>query len=175
MKIYIVGSVASGKSTLARRISKVTGMPCTHLDGLIHIKDKSNKKWGNIRRSEEAIEVLFSSLMEESSWLIEDAGRECFSEGFDKADKIVHLKPSIFVRRTRIFTRYIKQKLGLEASLYTPNLRMLKFLYGALDNYECGGDNLVSRLEAYSDKTVTFTKNSEMKSFIDDLTIVRNN
>ncbi|MCH4886832.1 DNA topology modulation protein FlaR [Acidaminobacter sp. JC074] len=169
MKIYIVGSVASGKSTLARKLSKITGISCTHLDGLIHIKDKSNKKWGNTRRSEEETEDLFAKLMKEPSWLIEDAGRLCFSEGFDKADKIIHLKPSLFIRKTRIFTRYIKQKLGIEDCLYTPNLRMVKFLYGALDNYERGDDNLEKRLEAYSAKTVTLVKQSDITSFITEI------
>lgn len=32
MKLYITGPVASGKSTLARRIAAATGVPCYHLD-----------------------------------------------------------------------------------------------------------------------------------------------
>lgn len=32
MKLYIVGPVASGKSTLARQLSRETGIPCFHLD-----------------------------------------------------------------------------------------------------------------------------------------------
>lgn len=37
MKIYITGSVASGKSTLARRISQIIEIPCYHLDEVVHI------------------------------------------------------------------------------------------------------------------------------------------
>ncbi len=42
MKIYIVGAVASGKSTLARELSGLTGIPYTSLDEVVHIPDKSN-------------------------------------------------------------------------------------------------------------------------------------
>ena len=41
MKIYIVGSVASGKSTLARRLSQSTGIPCFPLDEVVHTEDVS--------------------------------------------------------------------------------------------------------------------------------------
>jgi len=47
MKIYIVGSVASGKTTLAKKLSNKLGIKCTHLDAIVHIKDKTNKEWKN--------------------------------------------------------------------------------------------------------------------------------
>ena len=36
MKIYITGSVGSGKSTYAERLSQVTGIECTHLDEIVY-------------------------------------------------------------------------------------------------------------------------------------------
>ena len=50
MKLYIVGSVASGKSTLARYISQKTGIPCTHLDEVVYEEDPASS-WGNKKRS----------------------------------------------------------------------------------------------------------------------------
>ena len=166
MKTYIVGSVASGKTTLARKISDKVGIQCTHLDGIIHIKDKSNKVWGNTRRTDEEINLLFSELIEEPRWLIEDAGRKCFGAGMEKADTIIYLKPSKFIRTKRIITRYIKQKMGLEDCLYTPSLKMLKFMFWALENYESGKDDLEARLEPYVHKTVTLKSNKEIKKFM---------
>lgn len=113
MRIYIVGSVASGKTTLAKDLSNKLGIKCTHLDSIVHLKDKTNKEWGNIRRTDDEINRLFKSTIMESHWVIEDAGRKMFSEGMEAADMIVHLKPSIFVRKMRVITRFFKQKLGM--------------------------------------------------------------
>ena len=166
MKINIVGSVASGKTTFAKKLSNKLGIQCTHLDGIVHIKDKSNKKWGNIRRTDEEITRLFSELINKSQWIIEDAGRKCFSEGMEKADMIIYLKPSKFIRKKRIITRYIKQKIGLEDCLYTPSLKMLKFMFRAIENYETGKDDLEVRLNQYNHKTVTLKNNKEIKEFM---------
>ena len=39
VKLYIVDCVGSGKTTLAMRISEVTGVPCYHLDEFVHEED----------------------------------------------------------------------------------------------------------------------------------------
>ncbi|WBW97731.1 AAA family ATPase [Oceanirhabdus sp. W0125-5] len=169
MKVYIVGSVASGKTTFAKKLSDKLGIECTHLDGIVHIKDKTNKEWGNIRRTDDEIDRLFIELINKQQWIIEDAGRKCFSEGMEKADIIIYLKPSKFIRKKRIITRYIKQKIGLEDCLYTPNLRMLKFMFRAIKNYEIGKDDLESRLSPYNNKTVTLKNNKEIKQFMFNL------
>lgn len=166
MKIYIVGSVASGKTTFAKYISNKLGIQCTHLDGIVHIKDKSNKEWGNIRRPDEEINRLFFDCINKSQWIIEDAGRKFFSEGMEKADMIIYLKPSKFIRKNRIITRYVKQKMGIEECLYKPSLKMLTFMFRAIKNYETGKDDLESRLNQYNNKTVTIKSNKEIKEFM---------
>ena len=90
MRIYIVGSVASGKTTLTKKLSNRLGIKCTHLDGIIHIKDKTNKEWGNISRTDEEINLLFKSIIMKPHWVIEDAGRKIFS-------KIEFKDPSVFL------------------------------------------------------------------------------
>ena len=42
MRMYIVGSVASGKSTLARQLSARTGVPCVHLDDVVYEPDSTD-------------------------------------------------------------------------------------------------------------------------------------
>ncbi|MEG2289858.1 MAG: hypothetical protein RR891_04205 [Clostridium sp.] len=169
MRIYIVGSVASGKTTLAKKLSNKLGIKCTHLDGIVHIKDKTNKEWGNIRRTDEEINLLFKSIIIKPYWVIEDAGRIMFSEGMEAADVIVHLKPSIFVRKMRVMTRFFKQKLGLEECLYKPSIHMLKFMFKALNNYEIGKDDLEVRLNQYTNKVVILSKGNEIKKFMESI------
>lgn len=166
MKIYVVGSVASGKTTFSKKVSSLLDLECCHLDKLVHIKDPSNKKWGNRRRSDDEIDQLFKELIQKERWIVEDAGRKCFSEGFDNADVIVHLKPSVFTRRKRVFTRFVKQKLGLEYAVYTPNIRMLKAMYGWINDYEKGLDDLQLRLKPYKNKTIVLKHNDDINNFI---------
>ena len=77
IKLYIVGSVASGKSTLARQISNITGTPCHHLDQVVYIEDPTDS-WGNRKRPAEERDALFQSILSQGRYIIEDAGRECF-------------------------------------------------------------------------------------------------
>jgi adenylate kinase family enzyme len=169
MRIYIVGSVASGKTTLAKKLSNKLGIKCIHLDGIVHIKDKNDKDWGNIRRPDEEINRLFKSTVLKPHWVIEDAGRKMFSEGMETADMIVHLKPSLFVMRMRVMTRFLKQKLGMEDCLYTPSIHMLKFMFKALNNYETGKDDLEVRLNQYTNKVVILSSGKEVKKFMDSV------
>jgi len=169
MRIYIVGSVASGKTTLAKKLSKILGIKCIHLDGIVHIKDKTNKEWGSIRRTDEEINLLFKSIIMKPHWVIEDAGRKMFSEGMEAADIIIHLKPNIFVRRMRVMNRFVKQKLGMEDCLYTPSIHMLKFMFKALSNYETGKDDLEARLNQFINKVVILSSNREIKDFIENI------
>ena len=169
MKAYIVGSVASGKTTLARKLSKILGIPCTHLDGVVHIKDNKNKEWGNVRRTDEEINKMFLNLINKPQWIIEDSGRKIFDKGLEEANVIIYLKPSKFIRKKRIILRYFKQKLGLEDCLYTPSLHMLKFMFRALDNYEKGIDDLELRINQYKHKVINITNSMEMNEYISSM------
>ena len=167
MRIYIVGSVASGKTTLAKKLSKLIDIQCFHLDEIVHIKNAANKEWGNIRRTDKDITQLFTAIINKPNWIIEDAGRKIFDEGLKKADVIIFLEPNIFIRRLRIFIRYLKQKIGIEKCLYRPSFHMLRFMYKAVNNYETGKDDLKTRINFYSGKLVSLNTKKEFNRFID--------
>ena len=78
MKIYIVGSVASGKSTLARKISHITGAPCYHLDEAVYTVDPS-EPWGNKKRPLEERDRLFQAMLAQRHYIMEDAGRKTWA------------------------------------------------------------------------------------------------
>ena len=98
MRIYIVGSVGSGKTTLARRISELTGVPFYSLDEVVHTEDPSGS-WGNRKRSDAERDTLFYGILAESDYIMEDAGRECFIEGMRRADIVILLEIPLWVRR----------------------------------------------------------------------------
>lgn len=128
MRIYIIGPVAAGKSTLANRLGVMTSAPVYHLDELVHIRD-NNTLLGNRKRPQYELERMFLDILNEPDWIMEDTGRDYFSYGIIEADTVVLLEPSILKRYYRIIIRFIKQRLKLEPCNYTPNLRMLKAMF----------------------------------------------
>ena len=73
-KIYILGSVGSGKTTFAKRLSNELNVPYYELDNLVWEYHPD----GDIRRSEEESERLFLDLLNNENWIIESVGRSFF-------------------------------------------------------------------------------------------------
>lgn len=119
-KIYIIGSVASGKTTLATLLSNKLNIESYELDKIIYDDDN-----GNIKRSEKEVKALFQKIINKNAWIIEDVGRETFVVGLQKADVVYYLKTSKVTIYKRCLTRWIKQKLKLETYNYKPTLKSL--------------------------------------------------
>lgn len=165
MKLYIVGSVASGKSTLARRISQKTGIPCTHLDQVVYVEDPTNS-WGNRKRAVEERDRLFQNAIAGDHYIIEDAGRACFIEGMQRADEILLLEIPLRIRQKRILLRWIKQNLGLEKCIYKPHFAMLKSMFRWARNYDRGTDGTKERVAQFQDKVVVLHGNREIEEHL---------
>ena len=67
MKIDIIGSVASGKTTLAKRISKKYGVPYYEKDNIVW-KRTAN---GDVKRSPEERDIYFYDIIKENDWIVE--------------------------------------------------------------------------------------------------------
>ncbi len=165
MKIYIVGAVASGKSTLARELSGLTGIPYTSLDEVVHIPDKSNV-WGNRKRQVDERDRLFNTIISQRDWLIEDTGRKCFENAFKAADSIVLIELPPRVRNYRIMKRWLKQRIGIEKCSYTPSVQMLRSMFKWSKEYEVGRDGLKLRLSTYKGKVIILRNNTDIKEFL---------
>ncbi len=168
MKIYIVGAVSSGKSTLAKKLSKASGIPFRSLDEVVHIPDSSNP-WGNMKRQAEERDKLFSSIIQESDWIIEDVGRPCFEAGMKESDTIVLLEIPSSIRNFRIIKRWIRQRLGLEECFYTPSIKMLRSMLKWSRDYDLQKDGLKSRIDRYSGKVVKLGGNKDIEAFLDTI------
>lgn len=166
MRIYIVGPVSSGKTTLAKKLSDALNIPCQSLDEVVHIPDKSSP-WGNRRRQAEERDELFHSVIQQPKWIIEDVGRPCFEMGFGEADTIILLEVSRKTRNYRIIKRWIKQRLGIEKCIYNPGLRMLKSMLKWSKGYDEGKDNLKDRIYPYQEKVITLRNNKEINEFLE--------
>jgi len=168
MKLYIVGSVASGKPPLARRISKITGIPCSHLDEVVYIPDPT-QAWGNRKRPVEERTALFEKILAQDHYIMEDAGRECFITGMEQADAVILLEIPLIIRRKRILFRWIKQNLGIEKCIYKPHIGMLKGMFHWAKNYDNGADGTKGRVSLFQNKTIILRNNRDINRYLKTL------
>lgn len=123
-KIYIIGPVGSGKTTLARTLSKKLNIKYHELDKIVWDDDAGNRK-----RNPVEIKKLFDDILNDENWIIEDVGRDIFKRGISEADIVYYLDLAPTKIYIRITTRWIKQKLHLETYNYRPTLKGLKEMY----------------------------------------------
>lgn len=124
MKIYIIGPVGSGKTTLAKKLSKKYSIKYHELDKIVW--DDEN---GNIKRTDAEINKLFNKIIREENWIIEDVGRKKFEKGLEQCDKIYYINLNPITIYFRVTKRWIKQKLRLEKYNYKPTIKGLIQMY----------------------------------------------
>lgn len=146
MKILIVGTVGTGKTTLARKLSKEYNIKYYEIDSIVH--DDINKK----KRTSQQQNEIISNINKEDGWIIEGVLRENLEYLLEIAEKIIYLDIPKNIRNKRILTRYIKQKIGIEKSNYKPSLKMLKMMYKWSNEFEKNRDEFENKLNKYVDK-----------------------
>lgn len=152
MKILIVGIVASGKTTLARRLSKLLNIKHYEIDSVVHDDER------NIKRSEAEQKKLFNKINKNDSWIIEGTLRKHLFYLCDFADVVIYLDVPVRIRKIRILTRFIKQKLGFEKCNYKVNFEMLKLMYKWTNDFEKNRFEFEEKLFKYGDKVVVEKK-----------------
>ena len=165
MKILIIGPVATGKTTLARKMSEHTGIKNYEIDSIVH--DDVN----NVKRTEEEQAEIVNQIDKNSDWIIEGTLRKNLFMLLDLADKIIFMNIPLRIRKRRIILRYLKQRLGIEKCNYQSNKEMLRKMYVWTYKYEKEKDELIYQLSKYKEKIVIFNKSSEkyLKKFIKTL------
>ncbi|WP_055668591.1 hypothetical protein [Desnuesiella massiliensis] len=156
-KVYILGSVASGKTTMAKSLSNALSIPWYELDNIFYKKLPGGDK----RRDSEERDLEFNKIINSETWIIEGVFRECFNEGLDKADTIILLDVPPLKRKYRITKRWIFQNLKLEKCNYAPTIKMLFRMYKWSKGFEKSRDNILEILKPYNYKVVILKDNDE--------------
>ena len=100
MKIAIIGFSGTGKSTLARKLSRFYSIPVLHLDAC-HFKPN----W--IERTDEDMTSIVSDfLFKEKDWVIEGNYIRICKERFQEADLIIYLAYNRFACLKNVVHRY---------------------------------------------------------------------
>ncbi|EPD49721.1 DNA topology modulation protein FlaR [Paenisporosarcina sp. FSL H8-0542] len=131
-KIRIVGSVGSGKTTLARKLAVQKGIEMHSLDDVVW----SRCAGGDIRNSEEKRDSQLADIISQPTWIIEGTHLGWSMKTFEEADQIIFLHPRLSVRLYRISRRFYKQKRGTENASYTPTWRMYGRMFKWTYHYE---------------------------------------
>lgn len=158
MKLLIFGIVASGKTTLSRKLSLKYNIPCYEGDSIA---------WGGegeerYKRSDSEQLNTILDIDNRGDWIIEGTYRESQNCLFDMADKIIFLDPPLYVRKVRIITRFIKQKLGMEKCNYKPNFEMLQNMFKWTKNFENKRRKYEHMLLSYEDKLIKIKNEKEL-------------
>lgn len=131
-RIHIVGPVGSGKTTLARRLSKEMGVKHTEIDNIVWERQAG----GDRRRSEEERDALLERMTSEESWVIEGTHIGWTEVCFARADRILVMTLPEKTRRRRIVLRFLKQVAGVEQANYRPTVSMLRKMFRWSRDYE---------------------------------------
>lgn len=153
MKIYIIGSPASGKTTLAKKLSKRYDIKYYELDCIVY-DDENN----HIKRTEEEISKKFDEILKEESFILEDVGRSKFKKGREVADIIYYIKLSKLEIYKRLIKRWINQRKGIESYNYPPTIYQLYGMFKDVKNYQKVEKQRVKELEIYKNKVEFLNK-----------------
>lgn len=163
MKIFITGLGCSGKSTLAREIGKITGLPVYHLDRYLW-----NRNW--IKATEEEFTVKQAEILDLQSWVYEGFNRNRLAEQIAAADQIIYIKKSHVVLSLQWVKRLWKYRKHSRPDITEGNIEKFNFAYlkwlWKYDNKDIIAD--IYRLSGDKKVTIISTK-KEYRAYLAEL------
>lgn len=162
MKIDIIGSVASGKTTLAKNISQSYNVPYFEKDNIVWKRTPN----GDVKRTEQERDILFHSIISQSDWIVEGSPRECLKESFECCDYIIVLDIPIFIRLKRVFSRWIRQRIGKENYNSKPTWIFLCYNIKWVFEFNKIRTYLLDELKKYNTQIVVLKNNKKAYDFI---------
>lgn len=104
MRIDIIGSVASGKTTLAKKLSAKYQIAFYEKDNIVWERTPNGDK----RRNSEERDKMFQQILEQDHWIVEGSPRDILQESFACCDYIIFLDINTFTRLFRVFRRWLR-------------------------------------------------------------------
>lgn len=162
MKIYIVGSVGSGKTTLAREVAKKLQIPHFETDNFVWARDPE----GDIRNEIEVRDQLLQAAIKNENWVIEGVHIDWTDAGLQEADQIIFLDLAAAKRIQRITKRYIRQLLGIEKANYKPTFSIFCRMFQWNKYFEEQmKPEFLTKFSAYEQKVYRFQTDKEVEDW----------
>lgn len=157
-KVLIIGIVASGKTTLAKRLSNKINIPWYELDAIVHHQTPEGRR----KRSPEEQVAVIMEIDQDGAWIFEGTDRESYQCLYEMADTIIFLDTPLWKRKFRIFVRFLKQKMCIEKCHYKSDIRMLKKMYQWTQDFENNRGEFEAKLLLYQNKVMRLYDNKEL-------------
>jgi adenylate kinase family enzyme len=162
-KIHIIGSVGSGKTTLARTLSSKIEIPYYELDNVVWQRAKT----GDIRRSDQERDYYLNQITHSDYWIIEGVHYKWVLSSFQEADLIIFLDTPFAKRKARIIKRFFLQKIGVEKANYRPTLTILKKMFTWNAHFEqVSKPEILNLLQPFTNKLIVLKDNNEAANYL---------
>ncbi|MCM1559332.1 MAG: DNA topology modulation protein FlaR [Butyrivibrio sp.] len=165
MKLDIIGSVASGKSTLAKEISEKYQIPFYEKDNIVWERTPNGDK----KRSSDERDRIYREIIEGENWIVEGSPRECLNESFAYSDYIILLDINTYTRLFRVFGRWIRQRTGMEKYNSKPTFKFLYYNIKWVFEFNAERKKITEFLSEYGVKYVTFYNSEQAMQFIEKM------
>lgn len=160
MKILILGIVASGKTMVARKLSKKINIKHYEIDSIVHDDNNCGKK----RTLDEQVKIF--NKINKNSWILEGTPRKEQDHIINSADIIYFIDIPKYIRYYRIIKRFIKQKLGIEKVNYKVDIKLLKDMFKWTNEYEKNKEDIINKLNK-SNKLVILKNKKDIKKILE--------
>ncbi|SFD54215.1 Adenylate kinase [Bacillus sp. OV194] len=161
-KIHIIGSVGSGKTTLARTLSSRLNVPYIELDNVVWKRNKPE----DIRRSDEERDQYLNEIISSDKWIVEGVHHTWVNPSFQNADVIILLDTDYSKRTIRIIKRFVYQKLKIEKANYRPTLKIFRNMFIWNSNFEKESKpKILKLLNQYDHKLIILKNNQDIEKY----------
>lgn len=164
MKIDIIGSVASGKTTLAKKISSKYQVPYYEKDNIVWERTLNGDK----QRTPEERDALFQQIIANDNWIVEGSPRKSLRESFECCEYIIVLNERTIIRLARVFKRWILQRIGKEKYNTKPTLKFLFYNIKWVLEFNGMKRTLFDELAGYGERCKIFVHADDAMRFIEN-------
>ena len=166
VKIYIIGSVGSGKTTLGKKLSQKLMIPHTETDNLTWQRHPGS----DIRNSEERRGELLNEVLAEEDWLIEGTHIGWTDPVMEDASHIIFLDLPFLIRSWRVTVRHFKQISGIEGANYKTDWSMLGKMHRWNTYFEqTMKPEFLMKLKKYPEKVTVVRSRIELAKVMEEL------
>lgn len=163
MKIYILGSVGSGKTTLARKVAANLHIPHFETDNFVW----NHQPTGDVRNEIDVRNQLLNDAVQLDEWVIEGVHIDWSDEALLAADQIIFLDIPVKKRIWRIIRRYIRQLLKIEKVNYKPTFTIFRKMFQWNTYFEEHMKPLfLMKFEVFGTKVRYLYTNEEVKEWL---------
>ena len=163
MKIHIIGCSGSGKTYLAKALSKKYNIPHFDLDDIQW--DNNAQEYG-VKMPREKRNALLQEILSNHEWVIEGVYYAWVQQSFDEADIIYVLDMPKYLYINRIIIRSIKRKLEMQKG----KKETLKSVYNLLKWTETFQNKNLKEikniLDKYGDKVTWLSSKKDVQKII---------